>query len=92
LEPEAIGELTVEPLDDGGMGSFRLAGKYGKSSHPASEVQFQDLDGVLVIATLYVDPENRPREVCIWKVNFAPLIQIPAVIPRAKRYPAMNRE
>lgn len=76
--------LAVEPFDDGGMGSLRLADRRDLS-FPAAELQFPDADGTLVIATLYVDSDKVPLEVGIWKVNFAPLIQIPSELPAAKR-------
>ena len=76
--------VLVEPLDDGGMGSLRLTDRQA-AAFPAAEVQFQDSDGVVVIATLYVDRENVPLEIGVWKVDFSPLIQVPSELPPANR-------
>lgn len=77
--PERADQLLVEPMDNGGMGSFRI----GESAAPrnlgsaVAEVQFPDVDGVLVSAVLNVDVEGRLYEVDIWKVNFTPLKRWP---------------
>lgn len=72
-------QLLVEPMDDGGMGSFRI----GEIAIPrelgcaVAEVQFSDMDGIPVTAVLNVDTEGRLYEVDVWKVNFAPLQRWP---------------
>ncbi len=62
-------ELFVQPMNDGGMGSFKIfrdalnigtGKKFGKS---ISEFQFSDDDGVLVVVSLYLDEQNKPFEV-----------------------------
>jgi len=77
-----LDQLMVEPLDDGGMGSFRITAAAWAERRQAgpciAELQFEDADGVLVLASLYADVEGQPCEVDIWKVNFEPLIRIPA--------------
>ena len=42
-----------------------------------SEYQFNDVDGVIVIASLYVDNENDLFELDIWKTNYEPLKKLP---------------
>lgn len=42
-----------------------------------SEYQFNDLDGIVVIASLYIDNENKLFELDIWKTNCAPLKKLP---------------
>ena len=77
---EVVDQLLVEPMDDGGMGSFRI----GEAAIPrklgcaVAEVQFSDADGILVTAVLNVDTEGRLYEVDVWKVNFAPLQRWPS--------------
>lgn len=86
LQIAALAELRVESLGDGGMGSFRLAEHSTNEHYPLTEVEFEDEeDGSLVVATLYVDSENYPNEVGVWKVDFSPLGRIPADLPPAKR-------
>lgn len=77
---EVVDQLLVEPMDDGGMGSFRI----GEVAIPrklgcaVAEVQFSDADGIPVTAVLNVDTEGRLYEVDVWKVNFAPLQRWPS--------------
>jgi len=83
-----IEQLLVEPLADGGMGSLRLhlhgcAERDQKFGRVGSELMFKDVDGVDVIATLYLDEIGAPFELDVWKVTYAPLIQIPEVLPLA---------
>ena len=74
--------LRVETLDDGGMGSVRLIPEgplaedrsFGSA---VSECRFTDSDGVEVFATLYLDRQDRPFELNIWKTDFAPLVHVP---------------
>ena len=76
---EVVDQLLVKPMDDGGMGGFRI----GEIAIPrklgcaVAEVQFSDADGIPVTAVLNVDTEGRLYEVDVWKVNFAPLQRWP---------------
>lgn len=75
-------ELTVQNMDDGQMGSLRLYtdGDIIKKrffDKCVSEYQFNDLDGIIVIASLYIDNENKLFELDIWKTNYAPLKKLP---------------
>lgn len=71
--------LQVSDMDDGGMGSLKLYPKgilcenrrFG--SAPA-EIQFNDLDGIPVLATLNLDEEGNLFELDVWKVDFSPRI------------------
>lgn len=75
-------KLTVETTNDGGMGSLVLSMK-GFKEQPRqfgkqiSECSFTDLDGIKVIASLYVDQNGELYELDIWKVNYSPLLKIP---------------
>ena len=73
--------LQVEEMDDGGMGSLRFvvpttAGRKGYIICRAA-VQFTDVDGVEVIASLYADEHGSPIELDVWKTDFSRLIRIP---------------
>lgn len=75
-------KLIVQSMDDGQMGSLRLYPDgnilkkriFGKC---ASEYQFDDVDGIIVIASLYVDNENELFELDIWKTNYESLKKLP---------------
>ena len=74
--------LVVEALNDGGMGSLLLlhegvevgARIFGKQ---ISDLMFQDVDGVDVIASLNTDQNGRLFELDVWKVDYKPLIKLP---------------
>lgn len=78
--------LEVQPLADGGMGSLRLrspmlsavAKGFGKQ---ASELIFEDVDGVKVVASLNLDLSGLPMELDLWKSDFSSLIRIPVDLP-----------
>ncbi|WP_448100412.1 DUF6984 family protein [Luteibacter jiangsuensis] len=75
---EWLGQVIVDDLTDGGMGSFTIVAPENRGfSHLLSEVEFSDADGVRVLASLYVDPDETPCEVDIWKVDFSTLISLP---------------
>lgn len=71
-------KLLVREMDDGGMGSLYISSTetvpenriFGRQ---ASEYFFDDLDGVKVIASLYLDKEGRLFEIDMWKTDFSPL-------------------
>ena len=75
-------KLIVQSMDDGKMGSLHLYPDgnilkkriFGKC---VSEYQFNDVDGIIVIASLYVDNENDLFELDIWKTNYKPLKKLP---------------
>ena len=76
-------DLIVSSLDDGGMGSLALfpGNTINEDRHfgsQVSECQFRDVDGVLVIASLYLDKDDKLFEMNIWKVYFINLIKIPS--------------
>lgn len=69
-------------LEDGGMGSLALfpCDTFNKVRHfgsQVSECQFRDTDGVLVVASLYLDEDDKLYELDMWKVDFSKLINIP---------------
>ena len=89
VDPDWTERLLVEPLNDGGMGSLHLhmqgsdkpCRRFGRVG---AELAFKDTDGVDVIASLYLDGDGAPFELDMWKVTYAPLIEIPEVLPPAR--------
>ncbi len=69
-------------MDDGDMGSLLLIHKDEVSEsrvfgEQVSELQFVDLDGVDVIASLNIDKEGDLYELDIWKTDFSKLQKLP---------------
>jgi hypothetical protein len=76
--PGWVEQVRVREMDDGGMGSLRLAVSAGTDASQtfgrrAVEYEFTDADGIKVIASLNLDQDGAPFELDVWKVNFAPL-------------------
>ena len=76
--------VTVEDMNDGGMGSLHFFSKDDKKSKKKfgvciCEARFFDSDGVLVSAHLDLDKDGRLFELDLWKVDFSPLQQFPDV-------------
>ena len=82
LEADWLTDLKVSDMDDGGMGSLRLAPsgidsrgrRYGRT---AAELEFEDVDGVKVLVSLNLDEVGAPFELAIWTVDFSPLMRLP---------------
>lgn len=70
-------EVLVQGMSDGGMGSLRFEGSDPNEVRVAADLSFEDEDGILVLATLYIDRQNRPHELDLWKVDFSPVRKIP---------------
>jgi len=78
---EWLAGLQVEGMDDGGMGSLLLFDKkLGEQRHDfgrrLAAVQFIDVDGIEVVATLNANTNGEPFELDIWKKDFSPLVEI----------------
>lgn len=74
--------LLASDLDDGGMGSLSLypqeiVCQTRSLGSLVSDCQFRDIDGVSVIASLYLDKEGLLYELDMWKTDFSPLKVIP---------------
>ncbi len=77
---DQLSAAFVQSMNDGGMGSLRLAGASGcRFGGKVAEAEFKDQDGVLVLATLYVDQSGDLFELDIFKGDFSRLISIPSV-------------
>jgi hypothetical protein len=77
-----VDSVLVSPMDDGGMGSLRLAMTEAPSrdrrfGRKVAEHQFTDSDGVAVLASLYVDQDDLPFEMDVWKTDFSPVTDSP---------------
>jgi hypothetical protein len=78
---ERVGELWVQEMPDGGMGSLYIC-KLTKDASDRrfgrriSELLLNDADGVTIIASLNVDRDGDLYELDVWKTNFAPLIRL----------------
>src|SRR5436305_15315945 len=76
LPDEWYQNLLVQKMDDGGMGSFSIfeneddIGTKRKFGKQVSEYEYVDDDGVLVLVSLYLDEQNKPFEVDVWKVDY----------------------
>jgi hypothetical protein len=78
----SLGNLRVEEMNDGGMGSLRLIpnGLEGENRLFGKQIslgEFIDKDGTPVSVAVNVDKQVRLFELDIWKVNFKPLINLP---------------
>jgi len=76
---QQVHEARVEPLNDGGMGSFRFEPRdphrhFGRELVRAAAL---DRDNIRVEMALIADDKDDLFELEIWKVNFAPLVTLP---------------
>jgi hypothetical protein len=77
-----LDELLVMPMNDGGMGSLRFMrdaeSEQGRRMGAClSQIEFDDADGVRVLASLDHDEQGELFELEIWKVDFRPLLRLP---------------
>ena len=75
-------DLTVSPMDDGGMGSLILdldsdTDAERTMGSQASECSFLDEDGMVVLAALNLDKNGKLFELDLWRVDFNPLKALP---------------
>ena len=75
----SLESVQVKSLQDGGMGSLRLACECQRPllGQTISEYRFADSDGVEVITCLNLDQQGHLFELDIWKTDFSPLITWP---------------
>lgn len=74
------GELFAVDLNDGGMGSVRLADVSDRPRRMGRELvtaHYVDEDGVPVVITVNLDESGRLFEMDFWKVDFNPLKRYP---------------
>lgn len=83
--------MLVQDMNDGGMGSLRVW--RGTHDHRlfggvAAEAEFDDADGVTVLASIYLDRKGQIYELDMWKTDFSPLQQLP--VPDQLRTPRVD--
>jgi hypothetical protein len=76
-----LDSLDVQEMSDGGMGSlcFPWPGKEARARRfrrRIAEIQFDDVDGVLVVASLSADQEGELLEFDIWRTDFKPVTSL----------------
>ena len=75
-----VDKVAIKPMNDGGMGSHTLS--IGKDDsvfgEVASELRFNDSDGVPVLASLNVDQKGYPFEVDLFKADYSKLRKWPS--------------
>ena len=67
--------MRVQSMDDGGMGSLRIAPFHAGrrfGSCPA-QCHFYDVNGVPITASLNLDQTGAPFEMDVWRVDFKPM-------------------
>ncbi|NII52784.1 hypothetical protein [Luteibacter sp. SG786] len=74
-----LDERRVEDLRGDGVRSGFVLNKHADRDFDnlVSDVDFTDVDGIHVLASLFVDRNNNPYEVEIWKVDDTPLLVLP---------------
>lgn len=76
---QELATAFVEEMNDGRMGSLRFFGPAGrKFGEQVAEAEFQDEDGVVLSITINADQHGSLFEMDVWKVDFTPLIRLPA--------------
>ena len=71
-----LDQAIVEEMDDGGMGSLKFIYENVEQAlfgRDLIAVQFKDVDYTLVIASIYLDRQDKLFEIDVWKVDFSPL-------------------
>jgi hypothetical protein len=72
--------LTVEELDDEGMGSLQFVSKEKRKLYKTiAEAEFNDEDGVPVFLSLGIDCQGELFELDIWKADFSAVTKLPPV-------------
>ena len=81
-----LGNYFVQAMKDGRMGSLQiipdcLPSKSDRKVGPMiSELHATDLDSIEVVVSLFLDTDNIPYELDIWKVDFTPIVSISSII------------
>lgn len=78
---DRIDSLRVRELSDGGMGSLYFSSDTERSEGRkfgwrVAELQFDDADGVAIIASLNVDTGGELFELDIWRTDFKRVIRL----------------
>lgn len=81
-----LDDYLVQPMEDGGMGSIKIIPYQFRNiikrvgGPMVAEIHSFDKDQVEVIISLFLDINDMPYELDIWKVDFSPLISLSSII------------
>nr|WP_197683849.1 hypothetical protein [Pandoraea faecigallinarum] len=78
---DSMGDVSVEEMLDGGMGSLRLINKNARNRKFGGQLvesEYVDMDGVQISVAVNVDQFGDLFELDIWKVDFSALIKFPS--------------
>lgn len=81
-----LDSLDVQEMPDGGLGSlyFPWPGKDAQArrfGRRIAELQFDDADGILIVASLNADQDGDLFELDIWRTDFKPVISLSPANP-----------
>jgi len=73
--------MDVQEMSDGGMGSLYIVSRTKEANlrtfgDRIAELQFNDTDGVAILASLNVDEDGDLLELDVWKTDSSPTVQL----------------
>jgi hypothetical protein len=76
-----LDSLEVQEMSDGGMGSLYFVAttrtpEQRRFGQRIAEIQFNDADGVAILASLNIDKDGDLYELDVWKTDFTPVVQL----------------
>ena len=77
-----LGDLIVEEMDDGGMGSLKVSVEgedRRRTGGVLKDMDFHDVDGMLLVISVILDTEDNFYELDVFKGDFSPLKRFPKV-------------
>jgi hypothetical protein len=85
-----MSSLDVREMSDGGMGSLYFVSetRSPEQRHMGqriAEMQFNDADGVAILASLNVDKDGDLYELDVWKTDYTPVIRLSPNQPESKQ-------
>jgi len=83
-----LARLRVRDMSDGGMGSLYIDSEANRPEERrfgrrVAELQFEDADGVAIIASLNIDRDGGLYELDLWKTDYSSVIQPNFNLPTA---------
>lgn len=78
-----LSSMGVREMSDGGMGSLYFISEtrppeQRRFGQRIAEMQFNDADGVPILASLNIDKEGDLYELDVWKTDYTPVIRLSA--------------
>ena len=76
-----LADMHVQEMPDGKMGSLYFVSEtklpeQRRFGRRISEIQFNDVDGVAILASLNVDKDGDLYELDVWKTDYTPVIRL----------------